>query len=249
VGCLRRRGGKTLHLSDLMQNQLIWASDRAAWRLQKLRRRAARAKVFNYRPVQWDGGARLPTRTRFDGVLVDAPCSGLGTWQRNPHARWTTTPDDVRELAVVQQQLLANVAPSVKPGGRLIYSVCTLTRGRADDIVRAFRETQTVFDDTARAAGRTQQRAAPTAQRVDDLAQDWGARMFVAPGGGKPSCSSGTDLGNHHGAVLPRLVRRGTDQQAVAESRISWECPDQRPRLGIDVGLRTKMSTLVGLSK
>ena len=86
-------GGKTLHLSDLMQNKgLIWASDRAEWRLTKLKRRTGRAKVFNYRSVFWDGGAKLPTKTKFDGVLVDAPCSGIGTWQRNPQARWTTEP-------------------------------------------------------------------------------------------------------------------------------------------------------------
>ncbi|MEY2466387.1 MAG: rRNA (cytosine967-C5)-methyltransferase, partial [Verrucomicrobiota bacterium] len=79
-------GGKLLHLSDLMQNKgLIWASDRAEWRLQKLKRRTARAKVFNYRAALWDGGKKLPTKTKFDGVLVDAPCSGVGTWQRNPH--------------------------------------------------------------------------------------------------------------------------------------------------------------------
>ena len=111
-------GGKLLHLSDLMQNKgLIWASDRAAWRLQKLKRRTARAKVFNYRAEFWDGGAKLPTKTKFDGVLVDAPCSGVGTWQRNPHARWTTDLKDVMELAEVQKRLLANVAGSVKPGG------------------------------------------------------------------------------------------------------------------------------------
>jgi len=92
-------GGKTLHLSDLMGNKgLIWASDPAPWRLQRLKRRAARAKVFNYRSLGWDGGPRLPTKTKFDGVLVDAPCSGIGTWQRNPHARWTATAEDVREF-------------------------------------------------------------------------------------------------------------------------------------------------------
>jgi 16S rRNA (cytosine967-C5)-methyltransferase len=69
---------------------LIWASDRAVWRLSNLKRRAARAGVFNYRAVVWDGGPRPPTKTEFDGVLVDAPCSGIGTWQRNPHARWTS---------------------------------------------------------------------------------------------------------------------------------------------------------------
>jgi 16S rRNA (cytosine967-C5)-methyltransferase len=132
-------GGKTLHLSDLMQNKgLIWASDRAQWRLTKLKRRAGRAKVFNYRSVSWDGGAKLPTKTKFDGVLVDAPCSGIGTWQRNPQARWTTTVDDVRELSEIQKQLLANVAPSVKPGGKLIFSVCTLTRAETTDVVADF---------------------------------------------------------------------------------------------------------------
>ena len=132
-------GGKMLHLSDLMDNKgLIWASDRAEWRLKRLKLRAGRAKVFNYRSAIWDGGAKLPTRTRFDGVLLDAPCSGLGTWQRNPHARWTIRPEDVAELAEVQQQLLRHVAGSVKPGGRLIYAACTLTRAETVEVAVAF---------------------------------------------------------------------------------------------------------------
>lgn len=128
-------GGKLLHLADLMQNKgLVWASDRAEWRLQKLKRRAARAKVFNYRPVLWNGGAKLPTKTKFDGILVDAPCSGTGTWQRNPQGRWTTVLQDVRELAEVQKQLLANAVAALKPGGKLIYSVCTLTRSETTQV-------------------------------------------------------------------------------------------------------------------
>lgn len=140
-------GGKLLHLSDLMQNKgLIWASDRAAWRLQKLKRRTARAKAFNYRAALWGGGAKLPTKTKFDGVLVDAPCSGVGTWQRNPHARWTTTAEDVRELAEVQKRLLAHVAPSLKPGGKLIYSVCTLTRAETSEVAEDFNRKQAAFE-------------------------------------------------------------------------------------------------------
>jgi len=132
-------GGKTLHLSDLMENKgLIWATDRAAWRLEKLRRRAGRAKVFNYRVAAWDGGDKLPTATRFDGVLVDGPCTGTGTWQRNPHARWTTTPGDVAELASAQAALLTRASGAVKPGGRLIYSVCTLTRAETSAVAAAF---------------------------------------------------------------------------------------------------------------
>lgn len=132
-------GGKTMHLSDLMQNKgLLWASDRSARRLAKLKERAARAKAFNFRVAPWEGAAQLPTKTKFDGVLVDAPCSGLGTWQRNPHARWTTLPKDINELAVVQQNLLNHIAPSLKPGGRLVYAVCTLSRAETTAIADAF---------------------------------------------------------------------------------------------------------------
>ncbi len=132
-------GGKTLHLADLMQNKgLVWASDRSARRLTALKQRTARAKIFNYRTAPWDGSARLPTKTKFDGIVVDAPCSGVGTWQRNPHARWTTTPTDVSELAAIQLQLLNHVAPALKPGGRLVYSVCTLTRSETTAVAEAF---------------------------------------------------------------------------------------------------------------
>jgi 16S rRNA (cytosine967-C5)-methyltransferase len=132
-------GGKTLHLAELMENQgSIWASDRVGWRLAMLKRRAARAGVFNYRAMAWDGGPRLPTKTEFDGVLVDAPCTGIGTWQRNPHARWTTTAQDVKELSKVQTRLLLNAAAGVKPGGRLVYAACTLTRLETAEVVKAF---------------------------------------------------------------------------------------------------------------
>ncbi|MBL9215548.1 MAG: RsmB/NOP family class I SAM-dependent RNA methyltransferase [Opitutaceae bacterium] len=131
-------GGKTLHLSDLMANQgLIWASDRSVRRLAHLKERAARAQAFNFRAAAWDGGPRLPTKTKFDGILVDAPCSGIGTWQRNPHARWTTQPLDIRELAAVQARLLGHVAGSLKPGGRLVYAVCTLTRAETAAVAAA----------------------------------------------------------------------------------------------------------------
>lgn len=139
-------GGKTLHLADLMQNRgLIWASDTAEWRLKRLKLRARRAGVFNYRLVRWDGGERLPTRTKFDGVLVDAPCSNLGTWGRNPHARWTTTPEDVRELVELQGRLLEHAARALKPGGRVVYAVCTMTREETSGIAVRFAAQQPGF--------------------------------------------------------------------------------------------------------
>lgn len=132
-------GGKLLHLADLMANKgVIWATDRNERRLAVLKRRAARAQLFNFRTAPWDGSAKLPTKTKFDGILVDAPCSGVGTWQRNPHARLTTDMADVRELAATQLALLNHVAGSLKPGGRLVYSVCTLTRTETTGVADTF---------------------------------------------------------------------------------------------------------------
>lgn len=143
-------GGKTMHLSDLMNNRgLIWATDRAEWRLKRLKKRAARVGAFNYRSKVWNGDLPLPTKTKFDGVLIDAPCSGVGTWQRDPHARWTTEPNDVRELAELQWKILNNAAASVKPGGRLVYSVCTLTNAETWDIAKRFSAEHKEFEQEA----------------------------------------------------------------------------------------------------
>jgi 16S rRNA (cytosine967-C5)-methyltransferase len=173
-------GGKTLHLSDLMQNKgLIWATDRSKWRLQLLKRRAGRAKVFNYRAALWDGERKLPTRTKFDGVLVDAPCSGVGTWHRNPHARWTTTLEDVAELAAVQEQLLLRVAAAVKPGGRLVYAVCTLTRAETTGVVDKFEAANSEFEPLPILS--PLKLGAPPQERVFLWPQEFGGNgMFVA---------------------------------------------------------------------
>jgi len=85
-------------------------------------------------------------KTLFDGVLVDAPCSGIGTWQRNPHARWTTTASDVAELAGIQCNILGHAAAAVKPGGRLVYSVCTLARAETEQTCDDFQERYPNFD-------------------------------------------------------------------------------------------------------
>ena len=70
---------------------------------------------------------------RFDAVLIDAPCSGLGALRRRPDARWRISVDDVTELAVLQAELISAAAPLVRPGGRLVYSVCTLTAAESID--------------------------------------------------------------------------------------------------------------------
>ena len=128
-------GGKSLHLADLMENRgSILATDIRESALEELRRRAKRAgaNIIKTR------GAGSPAHEDFDGVLVDAPCSGIGTWSRNPDARWRTSAEDVLNRANVQAQLLRESAGRVRAGGRLIYSVCTVTAGETVDVVNAF---------------------------------------------------------------------------------------------------------------
>jgi 16S rRNA (cytosine967-C5)-methyltransferase len=88
---------------------------------------AARLTLPNVVPVVADGRA-LPMRAgRFDRVLVDAPCSGIGVLRRRPDARWRVTEAAIAELGVLQRDLLATAATLVRAGGTLVYSVCTLT--------------------------------------------------------------------------------------------------------------------------
>ena len=172
-------GGKALHLSDLMGNKgLIWATDRSERRLSTLRKRAARAGMFNYRAAAWTGSGPAPFRTGCDGVLVDAPCSGVGTWRRNPHARWTTSIEDVRELTAVQAALLGRAAPSVKPGGRLVYSVCTLTRSETALVADGFEAAHPDFEPSPLAIAPKGEAAGP---RLSLFPQDLDSNgMFIA---------------------------------------------------------------------
>lgn len=181
--CCAGEGGKTLHFADRMANKgVVWATDRAEWRLDRLRRRASRAGAFNIRWSRWDGGPESPLPHACDGVLVDAPCTGVGTWQRNPHARWSCTVRDVEELAVRQLDLLKHAATAVKPGGRLVYSVCTLTKDETDGVADAFAAAHPDFmplevaPEFRRPAG-----GSGTAGRVWFWPQHWESNgMFVA---------------------------------------------------------------------
>lgn len=140
-------GGKTLHLADLLGGRgQVLATDRARWRLDRLQQRSSRAKSKGVRWTEWDESRPVPEAQGFDGVLLDAPCSGLGTWGRNPHARWTTTPKDVEELAECQRRLMECAANGVKPGGRLIYSVCTLTTAETSALAAAFTAAHPEFE-------------------------------------------------------------------------------------------------------
>lgn len=104
----------------------VTAADSRAHRVELVATNAARLGVA-VESVVADATDPPFASGAFDAVLVDAPCSGLGALRRRPDARWRITPTDVRELAALQRRILAASAPLVRPGGRLIYSVCTLT--------------------------------------------------------------------------------------------------------------------------
>jgi 16S rRNA (cytosine967-C5)-methyltransferase len=122
-------GGKAVAAAERMHDDgLVVAADLHPARVRAIERAAARLGLDTVSTIAADG-RRLPVRdASFDRVLLDAPCSGLGVLRRRPDARWRVQPRDVGQLAALQRELLAGAARVVRPGGRLVYSVCTLTR-------------------------------------------------------------------------------------------------------------------------
>ena len=136
-------GGKTLALAAAMNNQgRLVACDTSEGRLERSRVRLKRAGVHNVETHLLAPGDKWAKRQAagFDRVLVDAPCSGSGTWRRNPDARWRYGPDDILGLVEEQKQILDRAAKLVKPGGRLIYATCALLKEENEDQVSAFLE-------------------------------------------------------------------------------------------------------------
>jgi 16S rRNA (cytosine967-C5)-methyltransferase len=125
-------GGKTLQLARLVgPDGHVDAHDIRPGALQELLARARRARLGNVQVV-------TAPRSAYDGVLVDAPCSGSGTWRRSPHLKWTTTPATLADRAAQQQAILRQYAVAVKPGGRLVYATCSLARSENESVIRAF---------------------------------------------------------------------------------------------------------------
>lgn len=126
-------GGKSLQLARLVGPAgTVEATDIRPAALAELRERAARARLSNLRST-----AR-PARAAYDGVLVDAPCSGTGTWRRAPHLKWVTRPEHLARAAVRQAELLRQLAPLVRPGGLLVYATCSLAQGENAAVVAGF---------------------------------------------------------------------------------------------------------------
>lgn len=134
-------GGKTTHIAELMGDQgKIWACDRAASRLKKLQENTQRLQLESIQICTGDSRDFSEFTNSADAVLLDAPCSGLGTLHRRPDIRWRVTPETVQELAVLQKELLENVATWVKPEGVLVYATCTLHPEENEGVIQPFLE-------------------------------------------------------------------------------------------------------------
>ena len=145
--CCAGSGGKSLHLADLMKQQGgVLASDPRESALIELKKRARTCGIRMIQSQVLDATKEKPGTYLYDGVLVDAPCSGWGTWARSPDARWRTSTKDVRQSARRQQAILKNAAQAVKPGGTLVYAVCTLTQPETDQQAAAFLEAHPHFE-------------------------------------------------------------------------------------------------------
>jgi 16S rRNA (cytosine967-C5)-methyltransferase len=143
-------GGKTTHIAELMEDKgIIWACDRDSKRLKKVRENAERLQLRSIKICAGD----IRKLTQFteksdragiceaDRVLLDAPCSGLGTLHKRPDIRWRQTPEKIRELSLLQRELLKQAATWLKPGGILVYATCTLNPQENEEVIQSFLET------------------------------------------------------------------------------------------------------------
>jgi 16S rRNA (cytosine967-C5)-methyltransferase len=140
-------GSKTLHLAALLKNKgKIIAMDTQEWKLQELRRRAIKAGADTIE-------TRLITSTKTykhmkataDRLLLDVPCSGLGTLRRNPDIKWKLTPEDLTRLIHLQQELLETYHSLLKPQGTMVYSVCSILPSEGEEHIKRFLQSHQDF--------------------------------------------------------------------------------------------------------
>jgi 16S rRNA (cytosine967-C5)-methyltransferase len=167
-------GGKTLALGAAMRSTgRLYAFDVSAHRLDALKPRLARSKLSNVHPaaIAHERDDRIKRLAgKIDGVIVDAPCSGLGTLRRNPDLKWRQSPQALAELEVKQAAILASASRLLKPGGTLVYATCSLLRQENEDIADAFSQAHPGFERQ------------PVAQQLDSLKVAQSAAL-CGPGG------------------------------------------------------------------
>ncbi len=171
-------GGKTLALGAAMRNTgRLYAFDVSGHRLDALKPRLARSGLSNVYPAQiaHERDERIKRLAgKIDRVLVDAPCSGLGTLRRNPDLKWRQSPQAVAELQAKQRAILTSAARLVKPGGRLVYATCSLLDAENEAIAAEFAAAHAEFQplDAAEALGKAQ------VERADELVDKGALRLW-----------------------------------------------------------------------
>ncbi len=136
-------GGKTLHLSSLMGNQgRIIALDVAENKLERLKVRAHRNGCVNIEPELIENAADIVTKYKevADRLLIDAPCTGIGTLKRKPHLKWALSPEKVEELHQLQAEILETYWPMLKVGGKMVYATCSIFPSENEKQIEAFLE-------------------------------------------------------------------------------------------------------------
>ena len=135
-------GGKALLMGALMKNQgRLYAFDTSEKRLSNFKPRLKRSGLSNIHPqvIQHENDAKVKRLAgKIDRVLIDSPCSGLGTLRRNPDLKWRQTPETVAELVVKQRAILESAARLPKPGGRLVYATCSVLPEENRDVIEPF---------------------------------------------------------------------------------------------------------------
>ena len=140
LDCASAPGGKATHLAEIAgERATIVAADISHAGLLKVRALAKRLAHRNLRIVEADFASAAPIRpARFDAILLDAPCTGLGTLREHPEIRWRLRPGDFARMAALQARMLDSVAPCVRPGGVIVYAVCSLAPEEGARVIEGF---------------------------------------------------------------------------------------------------------------
>ncbi len=169
-------GGKTTHIAALMRGEgSVIAVERHPGRARELREAVARAGASSVEVQVADALSPRPRGESFDRVLLDAPCSGLGTLQRHPDLRWRASPKRIEDLAALQCKMLARAAEAVRAGGALVYATCTISEAENERQIERFLDANPNF--SVEPAGATSA-SAPFVMTLPD--RDQTAGFFVA---------------------------------------------------------------------
>lgn len=151
LDCCAAPGGKTTHIAEGLTTGQVYALDLHEHKVKLIKDQAERLGLKNVKTQVADSRnvQELFNKEGFDRILVDAPCSGLGVIRRKPDVKYTKTKDDIIKLSSIQQKLLEAAAPLLKPGGRLVYSTCTVDRDENDRVAAAFLASHPEFESDA----------------------------------------------------------------------------------------------------